>query len=140
MQKSFDLIIRVMGQEDARARALGRDAREEPVPCMARGGLDGTVLRLRDRGDIGDSSDALDAERSGEFLHELRVPAAFRSEPVIEMHGDQFFESVCMEPVQQRDGVPPAGDGDELRSSRGKWVRDRERRDGFGGAAHVLAK
>ena len=52
-------------------------------------------------------------------LRQCHVFAALRAQPVVEMDGDQFFKSVRVQPVQQRDGVASAGDGDELRIAGG---------------------
>ena len=120
MQEGLDLIVGVMRKEDARARAPDRSAGEKFVACATCGGLDREAFFFRKRGDIGGAGDALDAERARKFPHELRVPGALHAQPVIEMHGDQFCKSVCVQPVQQRDGIAPAGDADELRLVRRK--------------------
>ena len=129
MQEGLDLIVSVVREEDARAFVLDGGARKKCMACAACGGLDGEALLLRERGDIRVAGDALDAERVRKFPHELRIPGALRAQPVIEMHGDQFFETVRVQPVQQRDGIASAGDADELRLVPQKCIRDRERRD-----------
>ena len=138
VQEGLDLIVGVMREEDARARALDRGACEKFMACTACGGLDGNALLFCERGDVGFADDAFDAERARRFFHEYGILAALGAQPVVEVDGDQFFKSARVQPVQERDGVASAGDGDEVRIARREFRGDGDGREWGGGAAHSI--
>jgi hypothetical protein len=136
VQEGLDLIIRMMREEDARARAPDCDLREKFMACAACGGLDGEALCFRKRGDIGGAGDACDVERGGEFFRKDGIVAALGTETVIEVDGDQIFATAGVQPVQQCDGVASAGDGDEVRIAGREFGGEGDGRERGRGAAH----
>src|SRR4029077_21122657 len=149
-QKRFDQIVGVMRDEDCPALLAPCDFSKECVARFTRGSFDRHLLLLPERADVGRAefkfkatdrcraSASLARGRSwhaeplpNNFLvvalyqpfYKLRIGIARSSaQSMIQVANDKSFVTQADQPVQQRDGITPAGNTDQIGSVWGKVV------------------
>jgi hypothetical protein len=118
-EDGFGLVFSVMGKDDMGGAVFGGGFLEERVAGLAGGGFEGEAPGFGEGGDIGPGDLAGQAVFFGEAADEGGVLIGlFAAQGVIEVANDPAAMVLLEEPVEEDDGVAPAGDGDEGRGRK----------------------
>src|SRR6516225_10339335 len=91
---------------------------EERVARLARCGFDRHLLFLREHGDVCRAEFEIDLIFLREFFYKAGIGVAGSSaQLMIQMANDQFLVIEIGQPMEQRDGIAPARDADEIARS-----------------------
>jgi hypothetical protein len=104
----------VVGEEEVGGLVFGGGLKEEGVAGLAGGGFEGEARGFGEGGDVGFGDFAGEVVFFGEAADEGGVLVGlFATEGVIEVADDEVGVALGEEPVEERDGVAAAGEGDE---------------------------
>ncbi len=113
-EKSLDLIVCVMGENERAAAGLARRPGEEGIAGLPGGGFNGEPALPRQGGDIHAGGEDGKLQPAGEPPHEAGVGRARgTAEAVIEVEEGDFSKALLHERVEQRRGIDTAGDAGE---------------------------
>ena len=113
-EDGFGLVFGVVGEEEVGGLVFGGGLKEEGVAGLAGGGFEGEARGFGEGGDVGFGDFAGEGILFGEAADEGGVLVGlFATEGVIEVADDEVGVALGEEPVEERDGVAAAGEGDE---------------------------
>ena len=105
----------MVGEENFAASFALRDLGEEFVSRVASRSFNRHLFLRGQRADIGRTAFEIEIVIRGELLDEFCIGfCRSSSQLVIQMTDDQFFVAKIDKRMQQRDGISPAGDADEV--------------------------
>jgi len=114
-QKRLDQIVGVMGEKDCVTASVFRDFCKELIARIARGGFDRHLLFLREHSNARSSQCKIEIVFGRESFDKACIGPA-RSEPqlMIKMANNQISISEIDQPMKQHDGIPAAGNTNEV--------------------------
>jgi len=105
-----------MRQENRAAPMALRGFREKRVARVTRCGLERHLFFLRQRANVRRAEFKIDLIFPGQFFYKACIGIARSSaQLMVQMTNDQFLVTEIDQPVEQRDGIAPTGNADQIR-------------------------